>query len=67
MRGGHRRAAGVAIVLWLAPWLIAPSCGSDTVKQPSGYPCTRNRDCERGLVCIAGTCREEPTDGAARD
>ncbi len=67
MRPRAVRTAWIAIVAGLAPFLVAPSCGGDTVKQPDGYPCTRNRDCERELVCIGGICRTEPTDGAVSD
>lgn len=55
------------LALATAPWLMAPSCGSDADRQPIGYPCTRDRDCERTLLCIGGTCREEPGDGPAGD
>ena len=61
------RRTGIAIVVGLAPYLLAPSCGGDTVRQPDGYPCTRNRDCERELVCVGGTCRTDPADGAVSD
>ena len=56
-----------AALLVTMPWLMAPSCGNDAARQPAGYPCTRNRDCGPTLMCIAGSCREEPSDGPTSD
>jgi hypothetical protein len=56
-----------ALVLVMASSLLAPSCGNHAERQPVGYPCARDRDCEGHLLCVGGTCRVEPSDGPAGD
>jgi hypothetical protein len=41
-----------------------PSCGGvDTPASGVNAPCTRDKDCQLGLVCASGVC--EGTDAAA--
>ncbi|MCG8556936.1 MAG: hypothetical protein MJD61_16875 [Proteobacteria bacterium] len=56
-----RRAAGARAACGLLAALIC-ACGSDIGQKKRGEPCTRDQECERGLVCVAGMC-----DSAARD
>jgi hypothetical protein len=35
---------------------LATCTGGDRDVAGTGAPCTRDRDCEEGIVCCAGTC-----------
>lgn len=50
--------------------LSAPGCESSLDRSEVGSACTRARDCEPNLDCIAGECRwpaDAQTDAAASD
>lgn len=38
-------------------------CGSDIGDKGAGEPCTRGGECEEGLICGGGVCRQ-PDGGA---
>jgi hypothetical protein len=63
------RALPALLPLLLLPFLIGPSCGSDFGDKGLGEPCTRDNECQEGLACVGGTCRDEggTVDGSLDD
>ncbi len=53
--------------LFVALFLLrGDGCDGDGARHDEGGPCTRPRDCQDGLECLAGVCVGDggpPTDG----
>ena len=64
-RRGLIRVLGFCGLILAVPLLQAQSCGPNSTRS-EGEACTRARDCEEPLRCMAGMCTE-PRDAAVVD
>ncbi|MBK8171888.1 MAG: hypothetical protein IPK60_16275 [Sandaracinaceae bacterium] len=61
------RLLAVALALFVAPMIMAPSCGSSQGVKREGDTCTRTNDCDVDLVCVAGRCAADGDGGRPHD